>query len=86
MFLSLAERNSVINYASQNYMAFTDQLIALGQWTNEGPTSHPGIFDLTETLNLLVVCPFVEATVKLFLLETLLYSCEWKLHLQSAIA
>ena len=46
----------MINYASQNYMAFTDQLIGLGHWSNDGPTSHPRIFEQKENLNLLIAC------------------------------
>lgn len=56
-FLYLVEGNNVIDYASQNYMAFTDQLIGLGPWSNDGPKSHPRIFfEQKENLNLLVAC------------------------------
>ena len=52
--LYLVARNNVIDYASQNYMVFTDQLIGLGHWSNNRPTSHPRIFfEQKENLNLL---------------------------------
>ena len=47
----------MIDYASQNYMIFTDQLIGVGHWSNDGPTSHPRIFfEQQEDLNLLIAC------------------------------
>lgn len=57
VLLCLMKRNNVIDYAPQNYMAFTDQLIGLGHWSNDGPTGHPGIFfEQKENLNLFIAC------------------------------
>lgn len=56
VLLCLVERNSVIDHSSQNYMAFTDQLI--GQWSNDSPTGNPEIFfEQEENLNLSIACP-----------------------------
>ena len=71
----------MIDYASHNYMAFTDELLGLGHWSNDGPTSHPRIFfEQKENLNLLVACalPLCIGNSEAVFLETLLYSCEWK--------
>ena len=59
-----------------------DELIGLGHWSNDGPTSHPRIFfEQKENLNLLVACALPlcrPGLVTLPYIETLLYSCEWK--------
>lgn len=83
VLLWLVERNNVIDYIPQYFMAFTKYSTRHGHWSNDCSTSHPrSFFNQKEHFNLAIACTpslgICNGKVVSYL-ETLLYICEWKM-------